>query len=150
MINLKNKNIILTGATGGIGHSIVDTLVALDANVLVTGTNEQKLEELKKKYKVNVYFPVTPFVENAELRQLYEQGVISWKSYGEYALRNISLPIDDLQPKAPPCDALLFEKPVEPAPAAPAPKPTAQPDDKKRKADNSSDTKDTKKPKEKE
>ena len=48
MINLKNKNIILTGATGGIGHSIVDTLVALNANVLVTGTNEQKLEELKK------------------------------------------------------------------------------------------------------
>ena len=36
MINLKNKNIILTGATGGIGNSIVDTLVSLDANVLVT------------------------------------------------------------------------------------------------------------------
>ncbi len=51
MINLKNKNIILTGATGGIGNSIVDTLVKLDANVLVSGTNEQKLEELKKKYK---------------------------------------------------------------------------------------------------
>lgn len=116
----------------------------------------QCLEELKKKYKVNVYFPVTPFVENTELRQLYEQGVISWKSYGEYALRNISLPIEDLQPKAPPCDVLLFEKPVEPAPAAPAakpaakPTPAAKPDDKKRKADNSSDTKDTKKPKEKE
>ena len=110
----------------------------------------QCIEELKKKYKVNVYFPVTPFVENTELRQLYEQGVISWKSYGEYALRNISLPIEDLQPKAPPCDALLFEKPVEPAPVAPAAKPAAKPDDKKRKADNSSDTKDTKKPKEKE
>ena len=26
MINLENKNIILTGATGGIGNSIVDTL----------------------------------------------------------------------------------------------------------------------------
>ena len=51
MINLKNKNIILTGATGGIGNSIVDTLVSLDANVLVTGTNESKLEELKNKYK---------------------------------------------------------------------------------------------------
>ena len=27
MINLENKNIILTGATGGIGNAIVDTLV---------------------------------------------------------------------------------------------------------------------------
>lgn len=69
------------------------------------------VDDLKRKYKVNVYFPVTPFVSNDELRKLYEQGVISWKSYGEYALRNISLPIEDLQPKAPKIDELLFEKP---------------------------------------
>ena len=74
---------------------------------------EHDIDELKRKYKVNVYFPVTPFVTNDELRKLYEQGVISWKSYGEYALRNISLPIDDLQPKPPEVDELLFEKPKE-------------------------------------
>ena len=49
MINLENKNIIITGATGGIGFSIVDTLVSLKANFLVSGTNEKKLNELKKK-----------------------------------------------------------------------------------------------------
>ena len=51
MINLENKNIIITGATGGIGFSIVDTLISLKANLLVTGTNEKKLNELKNKYK---------------------------------------------------------------------------------------------------
>tara|TARA_B100000427_G_C15463008_1_gene574956 strand:- start:53 stop:790 length:738 start_codon:yes stop_codon:yes gene_type:complete len=51
MINLENKNIILTGATGGIGNSIVETLVSLKANLLVTGTNQKKLDELKNKYK---------------------------------------------------------------------------------------------------
>ena len=51
MINLKNKSIILTGATGGIGYSMVETLIAQGANLLVTGTNEKKLEELKTKYK---------------------------------------------------------------------------------------------------
>ena len=71
------------------------------------------VNELKKKYKVKVYFPVTPFVSNDELRKLYEQGIISWKSYGQYALRNISLPLEDLEKKAPPIDALLFEKPKE-------------------------------------
>ena len=50
MINLENKNIIITGATGGIGNSIVDTLISLKAKVLVTGTNENKLDLLKKKY----------------------------------------------------------------------------------------------------
>ena len=51
MINLQNKNIILTGATGGIGYSIAEVLTALNAKLLVTGTNEQKLDELKKKFK---------------------------------------------------------------------------------------------------
>ena len=51
MINLENKNIILTGATGGIGNSIVDTLSSLKAKLIVTGTNEKRLEELKNKNK---------------------------------------------------------------------------------------------------
>ena len=50
MINLENKNIILTGATGGIGVSIADTLINLKSNLIVTGTNEKKLEELKHKH----------------------------------------------------------------------------------------------------
>tara|TARA_B100000674_G_scaffold293398_1_gene243326 strand:- start:4080 stop:5402 length:1323 start_codon:yes stop_codon:yes gene_type:complete len=73
--------------------------------------NKDNLDELKAKYKVKVFFPVTPFVSNDELRKLYEQGVISWKSYGEYVLRNISLPLEDLQKKPPPVDELLFKKP---------------------------------------
>jgi len=51
MINLKNRNIILTGGTGGIGESIVKTLTSFNANLIVTGTNDKKLEELKKTYK---------------------------------------------------------------------------------------------------
>ena len=55
MIDLKNLNIILTGATGGIGSSILEKLVLGGANVLASGTNEQKLNLIKDKYKnVNV------------------------------------------------------------------------------------------------
>ena len=72
MINLENKNIILTGATGGIGNSIVDTLIALNANLLVTGTNEKKLDELKKKHKnliclkqdISAHDQLEGFIEN--------------------------------------------------------------------------------------
>ena len=51
MINIKNLNIILTGATGIIGNSILDTLTNAGANVLATGTNDEKLKLLEKKYK---------------------------------------------------------------------------------------------------
>ena len=39
---------------------------------------EKNEYEAKKKYKVQAFFPITPFVPNSELRSLYEQGVISW------------------------------------------------------------------------
>ena len=51
MIDLKNLNIILTGATGVIGNSILDKLVSAGANVLATGTNEKKLKVIEDKYK---------------------------------------------------------------------------------------------------
>ena len=51
MINLKNTNIVLTGATGGIGNSILEALVKAEGNVLATGTNEEKLNEIKNKYQ---------------------------------------------------------------------------------------------------
>jgi 3-oxoacyl-[acyl-carrier protein] reductase len=50
MSSLKNKNIIITGASGGIGNSIVDKLHDNGANILATGTRIEKLEELKKKF----------------------------------------------------------------------------------------------------
>ena len=51
MIDLKNLNIILTGATGGIGNSILDKLVSGGANVLASGTNDEKLNLIKEKYQ---------------------------------------------------------------------------------------------------
>ena len=51
MNSLKNKNIIVTGASGGIGNSIVEKLYDNGANILATGTKIEKLEELKKRFK---------------------------------------------------------------------------------------------------
>ena len=49
MNSLKNKNIIVTGASGGIGNSIVEKLYDNEANILATGTRIEKLEGVKKK-----------------------------------------------------------------------------------------------------
>ena len=50
MINFKNKNVLITGATGGIGNDLVKKFVSLEANVLGSGTKTEKLDEIKKKY----------------------------------------------------------------------------------------------------
>ena len=52
MINLKNTNVVLTGATGGIGNSILEKLVSAEANILATGTNEEKLSIIKNNHKL--------------------------------------------------------------------------------------------------
>jgi len=41
-MNLKDKKVLITGATGGIGHSLVKKFYELGADVLATGTNENK------------------------------------------------------------------------------------------------------------
>ncbi|MBD1166964.1 3-oxoacyl-ACP reductase FabG [Pelagibacterales bacterium SAG-MED09] len=50
MKDLESKNIIVTGASGGIGSSIVDKLFHCGANILASGTRIEKLEELKNRF----------------------------------------------------------------------------------------------------
>ncbi|MDF1857495.1 MAG: 3-oxoacyl-[acyl-carrier-protein] reductase [Candidatus Pelagibacter bacterium] len=50
MSSLKDKNFIVTGASGGIGNSIAEKLHEQGANVLATGTRIEKLEDLAKKF----------------------------------------------------------------------------------------------------
>ena len=50
MIDFKNKNILITGGSGGIGKELVKKFVSLGGNVLGTGTNTGKLDLLKKEY----------------------------------------------------------------------------------------------------
>ena len=49
-MNLKNKKILITGATGGIGNCLVEKFYSLKSEIVATGTNEEKLGSLKKKY----------------------------------------------------------------------------------------------------
>ncbi|MDA7604805.1 3-oxoacyl-ACP reductase FabG [Candidatus Pelagibacter sp.] len=73
MNNLENKNIIVTGASGGIGNSIVKKLDKAGANILASGTRIEKLEELKKnfenikilKFDISQSDKISEFIENA-------------------------------------------------------------------------------------
>ena len=75
MSNLKDKNIIVTGASGGIGNSIVKKLNESGANILASGTRIEKLEELKKnfenikilKFDISQSHKIEEFIENATI-----------------------------------------------------------------------------------
>jgi 3-oxoacyl-[acyl-carrier protein] reductase len=50
MIDLKKINVILTGSTGGIGGAILESLYNCNANIIATGTNQDKLNNIKEKF----------------------------------------------------------------------------------------------------
>ena len=73
MINFKNKKILVTGATGGIGREIVKKFISLDGSILATGTNLERLDLLKKdfpninvvKFDISDHSKIEEFIDNA-------------------------------------------------------------------------------------
>ena len=72
MIDFKNKKILVTGATGGIGKALVKKFTSLEGNVLATGTKNEKLDLLKKefpeinilKFDISEHSKIEEFIEN--------------------------------------------------------------------------------------
>ena len=72
MINFKNKKILITGASGGIGNALVKKFVSLEGDVLATGTKTEKLDALKKnfpninilKFDISDHSKIEEFIEN--------------------------------------------------------------------------------------
>ena len=73
MNDLENKNIIVTGASGGIGNSIVEKFHKCGSNIIASGTKIEKLEELKRKFDnikilkfdISQSNKIEEFIENA-------------------------------------------------------------------------------------
>ena len=73
-MNLKNKKILITGATGGIGNSLVEKFYNFGAKILATGTNDEKLKILKKnfqnidieKFKLDEHDKIEDFIEKVD------------------------------------------------------------------------------------
>ena len=57
LFDIKYKNILVTGASSGIGREIATNLNALGANVIITGRNEERLNETRD---LMVYYLGTP------------------------------------------------------------------------------------------
>ena len=75
MIDFKNKNILITGASGGIGKELVKKFISLGGNVLGSGTNTEKLDLLKKenpkikvkKFNIEDHSRIAEFIDDVAL-----------------------------------------------------------------------------------
>ena len=73
-MNLKNKKILITGATGGIGNSLIKKFYNLGSTVVATGTNEEKLKKIKKdfsnihveRFKLDEHDKIEEFIEKID------------------------------------------------------------------------------------
>ena len=73
------KNVLITGATGGIGQCLVNVFHTNGYNVCASGTNVEKLKSLEKKYEVRFKGVKCDLSDHHQINNLIEE---SNKFYG--------------------------------------------------------------------
>ncbi len=93
-MNLKNKKILITGATGGIGNCLVEKFNNLGSTIVASGTNEEKLNNLKKKFS-NIYIEKFKLDEHNKIEEFIER--VDKKLNGlDILVNNAGITLDNL------------------------------------------------------
>ena len=93
-MNLKNKKVLITGATGGIGNSLVEKFFNLGSDIIATGTNELKLKNLKEKFS-NIDIEKFKLEEHSKIEEFIER--VDKKLDGiEVLVNNAGINLDNL------------------------------------------------------
>ena len=94
MINLKNKKVLITGSTGGIGNCLVEKFHSLGSNIVATGTNEEKLNALKLKFS-NIHIEKFKLDEHNKIEEFIEK--VNEKLQGiDILINNAGITLDNL------------------------------------------------------
>lgn len=77
MKNIKSKNVLITGASSGIGEAFAYQFAALGANLIIVARSEIELnnvtETVKEKYKVNCYPIVLDLSKENAANELFQK-----------------------------------------------------------------------------
>ena len=95
MKDLKDKKIIVTGASGGIGNAIIKKLSEVGANILASGTKIEKLEELKKNFK-NIKILRCDMSESSKIEEFIENATNELGGSLDCIINNAGIAQDNL------------------------------------------------------
>ena len=93
-MNLKSKKILITGATGGIGNCLVEKFYNFGSLIIATGTNEEKLVNLKKKFP-NIHIEKFKLDEHKKIEEFID--IVEKKLGGlDVLVNNAGITLDNL------------------------------------------------------
>ena len=95
MIDLKDQNIILTGATGVLGGSILEKLNQANANIIATGTNQTKLDILKNKFE-NIKIKKFDISNHSSIEEFIDECNIIFDNKINILINNAGITLDNL------------------------------------------------------
>ena len=95
MNDLKHLNIILTGATGGIGSSILEKLYNHGAKIIATGTNQEKLDKIYNKYE-NVKVKKFDISDHSSLENFINECNYDFQNKIDILINNAGITKDNL------------------------------------------------------
>ncbi len=95
-LNLLNKNIIITGATGGIGQTLVRHLNKEGANILISGTNEEKLKNFTKQFSEKLNYVVCDLSNIKNIEEILSGAEKVFKNKVDVLINNAGVTADNL------------------------------------------------------
>ena len=94
-IGLKNKVALITGATGSIGGAIAKHLNNLGCQIILTGTNSEKITKLSKSLSKDSLGIVADLSKNKDINNLFDQSLKKFKKI-DILVNNAGINMDNL------------------------------------------------------
>ncbi len=94
--NLDHKNVLITGAAGGIGKAIVNSFDSDQYNLLLAGTNNFRLEAITKELNTDAKYVVCDFSNHKNIENIINKVEESFDNRIDILVNNAGITRDNL------------------------------------------------------
>ncbi|MBV68432.1 MAG: 3-oxoacyl-[acyl-carrier-protein] reductase [Pelagibacterales bacterium] len=95
-INFKDKNVLVTGAAGGIGSEIVKSMHSLGASIIISGSNEKKLANFSNQFSSPLLYYPADLSKYDDIEQLVNNTLDKFNNKLDILINNAGITKDNL------------------------------------------------------